>query len=93
MTLFTETFIAVTLILGLLTRLGAFVCARNGGQYTIGISRTFRRVGLDLHDAHHAGRSVPAHRAGRSFGVDAFLGPRLEQAGARAIASPGSSPG
>jgi hypothetical protein len=82
MTLATETFIGATLILGLCTRLGALVALGMAANITIGILSvphewvwtyvmlmTFAAVFL-------------LTGAGRSLGVDAVLGPRLERAGA-----------
>jgi len=83
MTLMTETFIGVTLILGLFTRLGALAALGMAINITIGILSvphewvwtyvmliTFAAIFLLV-------------GAGRSLGVDALLGPRLDQAGAR----------
>ena len=83
MTLITETFIAVTLILGLFTRLGALVAIGMAANVMIGILSVpnewvWTYVMLVM---------LPAvfvlTGAGRSFGVDAFLAPPLERAAAR----------
>jgi thiosulfate dehydrogenase [quinone] large subunit len=83
MTLFTETFIAVTLILGLLTRLGAFVALGMAANITIGILNVPHEWGWTYTMLIMLAALFLLTGAGRSFGVDAFLGPRLEQAGAR----------
>jgi thiosulfate dehydrogenase (quinone) large subunit len=82
MTLTTETFIAVTLIFGLFTRLGSLVAIGMAVNITLGI----------LSVPHEWGGTytmlilLPAifllTGAGRSFGVDAFLAPPLERAAA-----------
>lgn len=82
MTLITETFIAVTLILGLCTRVGSIVAIGMAGNITVGI----------LNVPHEWGWTyvmliiLPAvflfTDAGRSFGLDAFLVPRLDRAAA-----------
>jgi thiosulfate dehydrogenase (quinone) large subunit len=83
MTLVTETFIAVSLMLGLLTRLGSFVAIGMAANITIGI----------LNVPHEWGWSyvmlimLPAifllTDAGRSFGLDSFIAPRLDRAADR----------
>ena len=82
MTLITETFIAVTLILGLFTRLGALAAVSMAVNITIGILSVphewvWTYVMLIMFAAVFL-----LTGAGRSLGVDAFLGPRLESAGA-----------
>src|SRR3989441_3298604 len=82
MTLVTETFIAVTLILGLFTRLGALVALGMAVNITIGILSVphewvWTYVMLIMFAA-----LLLLTGAGRSLGVDAILGPRLEKAGA-----------
>jgi len=80
MTLITETFIGVTLILGLFTRLGSLVAIGMALNITIGIVSVphewvWTYVMLIM---------LPVlflfTDAGRSFGVDAFLAPRLDRA-------------
>jgi len=83
MTLITETFIGVTLILGVFTRLGALVAVGMAANITIGILSVphewvWTYVMLIMFAAVFL-----LTGAGRSIGVDAFLGPRLEQAGGR----------
>jgi len=83
MTLITETFIGVTLILGLFTRLGALVAVGMAANITIGILSVphewvWTYVMLIMFAALFL-----LTRAGRSIGVDSFLGPALERAGAR----------
>ncbi len=82
MTLVTETFIALTLILGLFTRLGSLVAIGMAINITVGI----------LNVPHEWGGTytmlivLPAifllTGAGRSFGIDALLAPALERAAA-----------
>jgi thiosulfate dehydrogenase (quinone) large subunit len=82
MTLATETFIGATLILGLFTRLGALVALGMAANITIGILSVphewvWTYVMLIMFAAVFL-----LTGAGRSLGVDAVLGPRLERAGA-----------
>ena len=86
MTLLTETFIAVTLILGLATRLGALVALGMAANITIGILS----VPHEWVWTYVMLITLPAlfllTGAGRSFGLDAFLVPRLEAARGHPIA-------
>ena len=82
MTLITETFIGVTLVLGLFTRLGALVAVGMAVNITIGIlSVPHEWVWTYVMLIMFAVIFLLAG-AGRSLGVDAFLGPRLDRAGA-----------
>ena len=81
LTLVTETFIAVTLILGLFTRLGAFVALGMAANITIGILSVPHEWGWTYTMLIMFAAVFLLTGAGRSFGVDAFLGPRLERAG------------
>jgi thiosulfate dehydrogenase (quinone) large subunit len=83
MTLVTETFIGVTLILGLFTRLGAFVALGMAANITMGILSVPHEWGWTYTMLIMFAAIFLLTGAGRSFGVDAFLGPRLEDAGAR----------
>jgi len=83
MTLVTETFIGVTLILGLFTRLGALVALGMAANITIGILSVPHEWGWTYTMLIMLAAIFLLTGAGRSFGVDAVLGPRLEQAGAR----------
>lgn len=83
MTLVTETFIGVTLILGLFTRLGAFVALGMATNITLGILGVPHEWGWSYAMLIMFASIFLLTGAGRSFGVDAFLGPRLEDAGAR----------
>src|SRR5437899_1974249 len=81
MTLATETFIGATLILGLFTRLGALAALGMAVNITIGILSVphewvWTYVMLIMFAA-----LLLLTGAGRSLGVDAILGPRLERAG------------
>jgi thiosulfate dehydrogenase (quinone) large subunit len=82
MTLVTETFIGVTLILGLFTRLGAFVALGMAANITLGILSVPHEWGWTYTMLIMFGAIFLLTGAGRSFGVDAFLGPRLEEAAA-----------
>lgn len=83
MTLITETFIGATLILGLGTRLGAFVAIGMAANITIGILS----VPHEWVWTYVMLITLPAlfllTGAGRSFGVDSFLAGPLERAAAR----------
>jgi len=83
MTLTTETFIAVTLMLGLFTRLGSFVAIGMAANITIGILS----VPHEWVWSYVMLLVLPAifllTDAGRSFGLDAFLAPRLDRAADR----------
>ena len=83
LTLFTETFIAVTLILGLFTRLGAFVAIGMAANITIGILSVPHEWGWTYTMLIMLPALFLLTGAGRSIGVDTFLGPRLDQAGAQ----------
>src|SRR5713101_6574317 len=83
MTLITETFIGVTLILGLFTRLGALVALGMAVNITLGILSVPHEWGWTYTMLIMLAAIFLLTGAGRSFGVDAFLGPRLDDAGAR----------
>ena len=80
MTLVTETFIGVTLILGLFTRLGSLVAIGMALNITIGIVS----VPHEWVWTYVMLVALPVlfllAGAGRSFGLDSFLAPRLERA-------------
>jgi thiosulfate dehydrogenase (quinone) large subunit len=80
MTLITETFIAVTLILGLFTRLSSLVAIGMAANITIGIVNVPHEWGW----AYVMLITLPVifllTDAGRSFGLDAFVAPRLDRA-------------
>jgi uncharacterized membrane protein YphA (DoxX/SURF4 family) len=82
MTLITETFIGVTLILGLFTRLGALVAVGMAANITVGILS----VPHEWVWTYVMLIGFPAlfllTGSGRSLGVDSVLGPRLERAAA-----------
>jgi thiosulfate dehydrogenase [quinone] large subunit len=82
MTLVTETFIGVTLILGLFTRLGALVALGMAVNITLGILSVPHEWGWTYTMLIMFSAVFLLTGAGRSFGVDAFLGPRLDDAGA-----------
>src|SRR5712691_4395120 len=82
MTLVTETFIAVTLILGLFTRLGALVALGMAVNITLGILSVPHEWGWTYTMLIMFAAVFLLTGPGRSFGVDAFLGPRLEVAAA-----------
>ena len=83
LTLFTETFIGVTLMLGLFTRLGAFVAIGMAANITVGILSVPHEWGWTYTMLIMLPALFLLTGAGRSIGVDAFLGPRLDQAGAQ----------
>ena len=83
LTLFTETFIAVTLILGLFTRLGAFVALGMAANITIGILSVPHEWGWTYTMLIMFAALFLLTGPGRSVGLDAVLGPRLDEAGAR----------
>lgn len=83
LTLFTETFIAVTLMLGLLTRLGAFVALGMAANITIGILSVPHEWGWTYTMLIMFAALFLLTGPGRSIGLDAVLGPRLDEAGAR----------
>lgn len=82
MTLITETFIGATLILGFFTRLGSLVALGMALNITIGIMS----VPHEWVWTYIMLMAFPAlfllTDAGRSFGLDSFLAPRLERAAA-----------
>ncbi len=82
MTLVTETFIGVTLILGLFTRLGALVALGMAVNITLGILSVPHEWGWTYTMLITFAAIFLLTGAGRSFGVDSFLGPRLENAAA-----------
>ena len=83
LTLFTETFIGVTLILGLFTRLGALVALGMAANITLGILSVPHEWGWTYTMLIVLAAILLLTGAGRSFGVDAVLGPRLDEAAAR----------
>jgi uncharacterized membrane protein YphA (DoxX/SURF4 family) len=83
MTLITETFIAVTLILGLFTRLGALVALGMAANITIGIVSVPHEWGWTYTMLIMLPALFLLADAGRSFGLDSFLAPRLESAQSR----------
>ena len=78
MTLVTETFIAVTLLLGLFTRLGALVAIGMAANITIGILSVPHEWGWTYTMLIMFAALFLLTRAGRSVGLDAFLAPQLE---------------
>ncbi|MBI1847652.1 MAG: DoxX family membrane protein [Candidatus Rokubacteria bacterium] len=82
MSLLTETFIAVTLTLGLLTRLGSLVALGMAANITIGILGVPHEWGWTYVMLLMFAAVFLITGAGRSFGVDAFLAPPLERAAA-----------
>jgi thiosulfate dehydrogenase [quinone] large subunit len=82
MTLATETFIGVTLILGLFTRLGALAALGMAANITIGILSVPHEWGWTYTMMIVLAGLFLLTGAGRSVGVDAFLGPRLDRAAA-----------
>ena len=82
MTLITETFIATTLILGLATRLGSLVAIGMAANITIGILNVPHEWGWTYTMLIVFPVLFLLMDAGRSFGVDAFLAPRLERGAA-----------
>lgn len=83
LTLITETFIGATLILGVFTRLGALVALGMATNITIGILSVPHEWGWTYTMLIMLAALFLLTGAGRSLGVDAYLGPRLEQAAAR----------
>jgi thiosulfate dehydrogenase (quinone) large subunit len=83
MTLITEMFIGVTLMLGLFTRLGAFLAIGMAANLTIGLLN----VPHEWFWTYAMLMMLPAlfllTDAGRSFGVDGFVAPVLDRAAAR----------
>ena len=82
MTLITETFIGVTLILGLFTRLGALVAVGMAINITIGIVSVPQEWVWSYVMLIGFAAVFLLTGAGRSLGVDAVLHPRLERAAA-----------
>src|SRR5215813_15394944 len=83
MTLITETFIAVTLILGLGTRLGSVVAIGMAANITIGILNVPHEWGWTYTMLIMFPALFLLTDAGRSFGLDAFLVSPLDRAAAR----------
>jgi hypothetical protein len=83
LTLATETFIGVTLMLGCLTRLGALVAVGMAANVTIGIWSVPHEWGWSYVMLMMLPAIFLLTDAGRSFGVDAFLAPPLDRAAAR----------
>lgn len=82
MTLSTETFIAVTLILGLLTRLGSVVAIGMAANITLGILNVPHEWGWTYVMLIMLPGVFLFTDAGRSFGLDAFAAPHLDRAAA-----------
>src|SRR5499427_5786858 len=82
MTLITETFIGTTLILGLGTRLGSLVAIGMAVNITMGILNVPHEWGWTYTMLIMFPVVFLLTDAGRSFGVDAFLAPRLDRAAA-----------
>jgi thiosulfate dehydrogenase [quinone] large subunit len=82
MTLVTETFIGATLILGLFTRLGALVALGMAANITIGILSVPHEWGWTYTMLLMFAALFLLTPAGRSVGLDAVLGPRLDRAAA-----------
>jgi thiosulfate dehydrogenase (quinone) large subunit len=83
MTLITETFIAVTLILGLFTRLGSLAAIGMATNITIGILGVPHEWGWTYVMLIMLPVIFLLTDAGRSFGVDSFMTPRLDRAAGR----------
>jgi thiosulfate dehydrogenase (quinone) large subunit len=82
MTLAMETFIGATLILGLFTRLGALVALGMAANITIGILSVPHEWGWTYTMLIMFAALFLLTGAGKSFGVDSFLAPRLDRAAA-----------
>jgi thiosulfate dehydrogenase [quinone] large subunit len=82
MTLMTETFIGVTLILGLFTRLGSLAALGMAVNITIGILGVPHEWGWSYVMLIMLAAMFLLTDAGRSFGMDAFVAPRLDRAAA-----------
>lgn len=80
LTLITETFIGVTLILGLFTRLGALVALGMAANITIGILSVPHEWGWTYIMLMMLAGLFMLTGSGRSVGVDVFVGPRLDEA-------------
>ena len=87
MTLVTETFIGVTLILGLGTRLGSLVAIGMAANITLGILSVPHEWGWTYTMLIMLPVLFLITGAGRSFGLDAFLAPYVEHAAARGNAA------
>jgi len=83
MTLITETFIAVTLILGLFTRLGSVVAIGMAANITIGILNVPHEWGWTYIMLIMFPAVFLFTDAGRTFGVDGFIIPLLDRLIAR----------
>jgi uncharacterized membrane protein YphA (DoxX/SURF4 family) len=82
MTLITETSIAVSLILGVFTRLGSLVAIGMAVNITIGILNVPHEWGWTYVMLIMLPALFLLTDAGRSFGADAFVAPRLQSAAA-----------
>ncbi len=80
MTLITETFIGVTLILGLFTRLGSLVALGMATNITLGILGVPHEWGWTYMMLIMLPAIFLLTDAGRSFGLDAFIAPPLDRA-------------
>jgi thiosulfate dehydrogenase [quinone] large subunit len=83
MTLVTETFIGVTLILGLGTRLGSLVAIGMAANITLSILNVPHEWGWTYTMLIVLPALFLLTDAGRSFGLDAFLAPPLDRAARR----------
>jgi thiosulfate dehydrogenase [quinone] large subunit len=83
LTLITETFIGVTLMLGLVTRLGALVAVGMATNITLGILSVPHEWGWTYAMLIMLPVVFLLTGAGRSLGLDAVLAPWLERAAAR----------
>ena len=83
MSLITETFIGVTLMLGLGTRLGSLVAIGMAANITIGILSVPHEWGWTYTMLIMLPVVFLLTDAGRSFGLDSFLAPPLDRAAAR----------
>jgi uncharacterized membrane protein YphA (DoxX/SURF4 family) len=83
MTLITETFIAVTLMVGLFTRLGSLAAIGMAANITIGILGVPHEWGWTYVMLIMLPVIFLLTDAGQSFGVDAFVAPRLDRAAQR----------
>jgi thiosulfate dehydrogenase (quinone) large subunit len=79
MTLITETFIAVTLVLGLFTRLGSLAAIGMAANITIGILGVPHEWGWTYVMLIMLPVMFLLTDAGRSFGIDAFVAPFLDR--------------
>lgn len=79
MTLCTETFIAVTLILGLCTRLGSLAAIGMAANITLSILNVPHEWGWTYTMLITFPVLFLLAGAGRSFGIDAFIAPALER--------------